>query len=87
MKHIKSYTSKPFDFAINMNYINKNPMTNVILPKIKKEKSKNFWSLEELHRFLKIVKEIGLYKHFDLFRLLAYSDLRKGELYALRWGT
>lgn len=86
MKHIKSYTSKIFDFAINMNYIDKNPMANVIMPKIKKEKSENFWSLEELHRFLKIVKEIEPYKHFALFRLLAYSGLRKGELYALRWG-
>lgn len=55
MKHIKSYTSKIFDFAINMNYIDKNPMANVIMPKIKKEKSENFWSLEELHRFLKIL--------------------------------
>lgn len=61
-------------------------MANVIMPKIKKEKSENFWSLEELHRFLKIVKEIEPYKHFALFRLLAYSGLRKGELYALRWG-
>lgn len=86
MKQIKSYTSKIFDFAINMNYIDKNPMANVIMPKIKKEKSNNFWSLDELHQFLNIVEDSEPYKHYALFRLLAYSGLRKGELYALRWG-
>lgn len=39
-----------------------------------------------MHRFLKIVKEIEPYKNFVLFRLLAYSGLREGEVYAPRWG-
>lgn len=85
IKQIKSYTSKIFDFAINMNYIDRNPMKNVIMPKIKKTRSDNFWSLEELHHFLDIVKETEPFKHFALFRLLAFSGLRKGELYALKW--
>ena len=85
IKQIKSYTSKIFDFAINMNYIDRNPMKNVIMPKIKKTRSDNFWSLEELHHFLDIVKETESFKHFALFRLLAFSGLRKGELYALKW--
>lgn len=81
IKQIKSYTSKIFDFAINMNYIDRNPMKNVIMPKIKKTRSDNFWSLEELHHFLDIVKKTEPFKHFALFRLLAFSGLRKGELY------
>ena len=68
-----------------MNYIDRNPMKNVIMPKIKKTRSDNFWSLEELHHFLDIVKETEPFKHFALFRLLAFSGLRKGELYALKW--
>ena len=71
--------------VINMNYIDRNPMKNVIMPKIKKTRSDNFWSLEELHHFLDIVKETEPFKHFALFRLLAFSGLRKGELYAFKW--
>lgn len=85
MKQIKSYTSKIFEFAINMNYIELNPMSKVIMPKIKKTASDNFWSVSELQQFLQIILENEPYKHYALFRLLAYSGLRKGELYALRW--
>ncbi|SRR3712207_4101517 len=85
MKQVKSYTSKIFEFAINMNYIERNPMSKVIMPKIKKTTSENYWSVSELHQFLQIILENEPYKHYALFRLLAYSGLRKGELYALRW--
>lgn len=86
MKQIKSYTSKIFEFAINMNYIERNPMSKVIMPKIKKTASENYWTVTELHQFLTIILENEPYKHYALFRLLAYSGLRKGELYALKWG-
>ena len=85
MKQIKSYTSKIFEFAINMNYIERNPMSKVIMPKLKKTVSENYWTVNELHHFLTIILENEPYKHYALFRLLAYSGLRKGELYALRW--
>lgn len=85
MKQIKSYTSKIFEFAISMNYIERNPMSKVIMPKIKKTASENYWSVSELQQFLQIILENEPYKHYAIFRLLAYSGLRKGELYALRW--
>ncbi|HFR3976407.1 TPA: tyrosine-type recombinase/integrase [Streptococcus suis] len=85
MKQIKSYTSKIFEFAINMNYIERNPMSKVIMPKIKKTASDNYWTVGELHQFLQVILEHEPYKHYALFRLLAYSGLRKGELYALKW--
>ncbi|NKN40991.1 integrase [Streptococcus alactolyticus] len=84
MKQIKSYTSKIFEFAINMNYIERNPMSKVIMPKLKKTVSENYWTVNELHHFLTIILENEPYKHYALFRLLAYSGLRKGELYALK---
>ncbi len=84
MKQIKSYTSKIFEFAVNMNFIERNPMSKVIMPKIKKTASENFWSVSELQQFLTIILENEPYKHYALFRLLAYSGLRKGELYALK---
>lgn len=68
-----------------MNYIERNPMSKVIMPKLKKTVSENYWTVNELHHFLTIILENEPYKHYALFRLLAYSGLRKGELYALKW--
>ena len=85
IKQVKSYTSQVFDFAIKMKLIAENPMRQVVLPKREKKKSDNFFSVEELHEFLAIVKAEEPYKNYALFRLLAYSGLRKGELYSLRW--
>ena len=85
IKQVKSYTSQVFDFAIKMKLIAENPMRQVVLPKREKKKSDNFFSVEELHEFLAIIKAEEPYKNYALFRLLAYSGLRKGELYSLRW--
>ena len=85
IKQVKSYTSQVFDFAIKMKLIADNPMKQVVLPKREKKKSDNFFSVEELHEFLAIIKAEEPYKNYALFRLLAYSGLRKGELYSLRW--
>ena len=85
IKQVKSYTSQVFDFALKMKLITDNPMKQVILPKRERKKSDNFFSVEELHEFLAIIKAEEPYKNYALFRLLAYSGLRKGELYSLRW--
>lgn len=85
IKQLKSYTSQIFEFAINMNLIEKNPMQRIIMPKVPKNRSQNFWTVSELHRFLNILAESEPFKHLALFRLLAYSGMRKGELYALKW--
>ena len=85
IKQIKSYTSKVFDFAIKMRLLKHNPMAEIILPRRKHAPAENFWSVQELQKFLSIVLKEEPYKHYVLFRLLAYSGLRKGELYALRW--
>lgn len=68
-----------------MKLISDNPVKGVVLPKREKIESQNYFSVQELHQFLKIVKEEEPYKNYALFRLLAYSGLRKGELYSLRW--
>lgn len=68
-----------------MKLITDNPMKEATLPKREQKQSENFFSVKELHEFLEIVKAEELYKNFALFRLLAYSGLRKGELYFLRW--
>lgn len=85
IKQIKSYTRKVFDFAIKMKLLNHNPMADIIMPKRKKQRIENYWTVKELQEFLSIVFQEEPYKHYALFRLLAYSGLRKGELYALKW--
>ncbi|WP_368402585.1 tyrosine-type recombinase/integrase [Streptococcus parasanguinis] len=85
IKQIKSYISQIFEFAIKMKLISDNPVKGVVLPKREKIESQNYFTVQELHQFLKIVKEEEPYKNYALFRLLAYSGLRKGELYSLRW--
>lgn len=85
IKQIKSYTGKIFDFAIKMKLLKHNPMAEIIMPKRKKTQIENYWTVQELKEFLAIVLQEEPYKHYALFRLLAYSGLRKGELYALKW--
>lgn len=85
VKQIKSYASQVFNFAVKMRLISDNPMRDVILPKREQKQSNNFFSVDELHEFLAIVKAEEPYKNYALFRLLAYSGLRKGELYSLKW--
>lgn len=75
IKQIKSYTSKIFDFAIKMKLLRHNPMDDVIMPKRKNRPSENFWSVQELQEFLTILLKEEPYKHYVLFRLLAYSGL------------
>ena len=85
IKQIKSYINQLIEFAIKMKLISDNPVKGVVLPKREKIESQNYFTVQELHQFLKIVKEEEPYKNYALFRLLAYSGLRKGELYSLRW--
>lgn len=85
IKQIKSYTGQIFDFAIKMKLLQHNPISDVIMPRNNTKQVNNFWSVNELKHFLSIVHEEEPYKHYALFRLLAYSGLRKGELYALKW--
>lgn len=85
IKQIKSYTGKVFDFAIKMKLLQQNPMSDIIMPKKKSKQVSNYWTVKELQDFLSIIQKEEPFKHYVLFRLLAYSGLRKGELYALKW--
>lgn len=71
IKQIKSYTEKVFDFAIKMKLLKHNPMAEIIMPKRKKTRIENYWTVQELQEFLAIVLQKEPYKHYALFRLLA----------------
>lgn len=85
---LKSYTTAVFDFAIKMNVLIDNPMKHVSFSTgkrtIKKAKLK-FFEVDELKRFLECCKEDSFPLTYPLFRLLAFSGIRKGELLALTW--
>lgn len=86
-----NYMNKVFKYAINIGLTTDNPITNVIVP-IAKEKEKDkikLYTKEQLERFLsEVQKEKTPYlkiRDYTLFRLLAFSGCRIGEILALTW--
>lgn len=89
---VKSYASKVLDFAMKLDLIKNNPFKLVEMPKRKKEivehtedVENKFYTKEELKKFLDCLETESNFKAFALFRLLAYSGMRKGEALALTW--
>ncbi|KOO48777.1 site-specific integrase [Viridibacillus arvi] len=89
---VKSYAAKVLDFAIKRGYIQTNPFNHVDMPvALKKkqasteEKKENFYTREELIEFLNCFEKENNVKAYTLFRLLAFSGMRKGEALALTW--
>lgn len=89
LKKIKIYGSMIFDYAVKMKVIYNNPMKDVLLPKkeddITSDDKDKYYSKEELRQFLKLVDNEQDIKLTAMFRVLAYTGIRKGELQALNW--
>lgn len=97
-KQIASYkplflrTRKVLDEAVRFEYIESNPMRKIILPVtttkinqvIANRKKKNFYSLDELQKFLDAARNTGL-QEFAYFRTVAYTGMRRGESLILKW--
>ncbi|WP_223553873.1 site-specific integrase [Lysinibacillus sphaericus] len=89
---VKSYAAKVLDFAIKRGYISTNPFSLVDMPIAKKnqladieEIEENFYTREQLIEFLSCLQQEKNFKAYALFRLLAFSGIRKGEALALKW--
>ncbi len=85
---LKIYTSKVFKFAINQHLITDNPMDRIIIPrkqKHQKRKEQKFLDKEQLNKLLSTIQYNETYQAFVMFRLLAFTGIRKGELLALVW--
>ena len=77
------------DYALRLGMIESNPMLYVIKPRKRvdvseTEKHGNFYTKDELKKFLAAAKDTGL-KKYALFRLLSFSGMRIGECLALTW--
>ncbi|WP_220434509.1 site-specific integrase [Lactobacillus delbrueckii] len=80
-----SWSSKVFKYAFQIGLIDSNPFDRVIMPKKPaKQKKENFYTKDELETFLNGARDAGIMK-YALFRLLAFSGMRIGELITLEW--
>lgn len=90
---VKAYAAKVLDFAIIRGYIQTNPFQHTEVPSnvykrneiVEENERKNFYTREELIKFLSCLEQESNYKAYALFRLLAFSGIRKGEALALTW--
>ena len=90
---VKSYAAMVLDFAIKRGYLQNNPFALVDMPVSFKKKAimadaeepENFYTREQLVEFLACLEKENNQKAFALFRLLAFSGMRKGEALALTW--
>lgn len=91
---VKAYAAKVLDFAVKRGFLQTNPFTHVEAPVnvTKKriveedaEEAENFYTREQLIHFLNCLEQESNYKAYALFRLLAFSGMRKGEALALTW--
>ena len=84
-KNTLAYASAVVEYAIKLELTNVNYFKLVNRPKSKPKRSeRNYLDVDELKRFLAIAEKNSL-RQYALFRLLAYSGMRIGELLALTW--
>lgn len=85
-KQATAYLGNLLNYAVQLDIINKNYLSIVKKPRGKKvEKKKEFYTRDELNKYLDTVKLQGTPKQYDLFRLMAYTGARIGEIFALKW--
>lgn len=82
-----STISEVFKFAKNqMEVIDTNPFDKIVKPK-KHEATTipAIWTDEEIQRFLDAARTFRRPEAYAMFRLMAYTGLRRGEVVAIRW--
>lgn len=89
-KCLKVYVQKVYSYAIRLGVVEDDPFRYVTMPPSKRQRNTvrsrdNFFTKEELERFLGFVQDELSLKWFAFFRLLAYGGIRRGEALALTW--
>lgn len=88
VKKFMNYTNIIFNKGVEWHMMPFNPMSTVDCPKFERSEKDfiDFYTKEELDKFLQGAKKTASLKVFMFFRLLAYSGMRRGEALALTWG-
>lgn len=79
-----------FKYAKQLKIVTDDPTSSVIIPKASRqfdtlEHPRNYYTRDELRKFLEYAEKHEKYKFYVLFRLLAFSGMRKSEALALTW--
>ena len=81
-----NYTNAIFKYAILQGYIKDNPCTRVTMPKkLDKEDVINFWDKDQLKTFFNCIDPVNDLEKYTLFRVLAFTGIRRGECLSLTW--
>lgn len=87
-KMIMNYAGMIFDYAIRIELIENNPTKLITKPRVKEnidEQKENFYTKDELTQFFNYMNKENDPKIYALFRVLAFTGMRKGEALALTW--
>lgn len=87
---VYNYFCLVMEYAKLHDYIKQDPTEKVSVPTKKldygiEKKTKDFYDKEELQEFLEVVKKNEPLKWYTMYRLFAFSGIRRGELLALTW--
>ena len=83
LKIVHAYLRKMFNFAVDLEYINRSPMAKVTAPK---SVGKKFvvWSPEEVNKFLDYSKEKNIWSYY-VMAFTVMTGLRRSEVCGLKW--
>src|SRR5699024_10998988 len=86
-RQLTQLATRVLDFAVHKRYIKENVMKRAYIPTLRKsEPKREYLTKNELLVFLEQTKKYGVgEKWYALFRLIAYTGARKGEVLALNW--
>ncbi|WP_075218731.1 tyrosine-type recombinase/integrase, partial [Bacillus licheniformis] len=91
VQDVKIQANLVFKYALRMDYITKNPMEFVVIPKkeenflSQEEEKRNFWEKDEIKTFLEKAHSQLEQQDYVMFYVLVFTGMRKGELLALEW--
>ena len=83
LKIVHSYLRKMFNFAVDLEYINRNPMAKVSAPKATPEKFV-VWTPEQVEEFLNYSRDKNIWTYFPM-ALTVTTGLRRSEVLGLKW--